>query len=203
MRRMQGHGGVLAVALCVVVSTSATSGCSFLLVDAPPDNHKKLKTFSCTTSNTWPTVDIIAGGLMAIDGVAAIADPASYSTTGTGQANYVAAGAFLASAALFATSAAVGYRRTSDCRDATGELMMRIYPGPTAAPGFAPYPPMAPPQPYDPWNTPAPAAAPPLGAPPPGAASPGTWGAPAAPAPPPAGPPPAAPPPASGGGAPK
>jgi hypothetical protein len=187
-------------------SSFTTGGCSLLLVDAPPANAKNLKTFSCTTGNTWPVTDAVIGGLVALDSIGLLADAGSSSnvmydpTTQTyvskpkDNSQYVAAGLVAGAAVGFLASAYVGHQRAVECREATAELMLRLYPGNTApAPGFAPTGfPMAPPAaypmpaPYDPWTAPAPGAAP--GAAPQGA--PGPWGAPA-PAQPPSAPPPA------------
>jgi hypothetical protein len=188
MLRTKGRPGALALVLCAVAA-AATNGCSFLFVDGPPPNAKKLRAFNCTSSNSWPTTDVILGGLTLLDGLGAVTS-ASQTTSGTSNnANYVAAGVALGGAALFAASAATGYKNASACRDATGELMTRLYqpnaPGFAPPGGFAPYAPPAP-QPYDPWTAPPPVAAPPTGsAPPPGAAPPSG----------PAAPPPAAAPP--------
>jgi hypothetical protein len=196
MRRTKGRAGALLMALCVAALATTGSGCSFLFVDGPPANAKRMQTFSCTTGNAWPTTDVVIGAITLLDGLGALAGGSATSTTSGGSttANYAFPAAAVAGAALFAVSAASGYGKTSACRDATGELMMRLYPNhPGGAPagGFAPYPPMALPQPYDPWNAPPPGAPPP---PPPGT-QPGEqpWAPAGAPAP--AGPPPPAPPP--------
>jgi hypothetical protein len=193
MRRPTSRAPGLALLLCAGVAMGTSSGCSFLFVDGPPDNARKMRSFSCTTSNALPTTDVVLGSLMVIDAIGIAADP-TYSSSGSGSGtNYGPAIGAAAVAAAFATSAAVGYKRTSECRDATAELMNRLYP--PAPPGFAPAPyapyPGAPPPPYDPWTAPAPGAAPPPGMPPPYAppVNPGPWGAP----PPPAAPPPQAP----------
>jgi hypothetical protein len=202
MVRTKGRPDALALVLCAVAAT-ATNGCSFLFVDGPPPNARKLRAFNCTTSNSWPTTDVILGGLTLLDGLGAVTSASQSSTYGgNNNGNYIAAGVALGGAALFAASAVSGYKDTSACREATSELMTRLYPPNAPSGGFAPYAPMA--QPYDPWTAPPPAAAPPPGsAPPPGAAPP------SGPAPPPAAappslpqtwdsPPPAAKPPADG-----
>jgi hypothetical protein len=201
MRRPMSRNGGLALALCASAAMATTSGCSLLFVDGPPDNAKKLRSFNCTTSNSLPTTDVVIGSIAVLDAIGIATESSTYSTSGSTVAPAIGAAAV---AAAFATSAAVGYGRTSACRDATAELMTRLYP--PAPPGFVPAPyapyPGAPPPPYDPWNAPAPGAAPPGAAPPPYAPppNPGPWGAPppppAAPPAPPAGaaPPPSPPP---------
>jgi hypothetical protein len=201
MVRTKGRPGARALVLCAVAA-AATNGCSFLFVDGPPPNAKKLRAFNCTTSNSWPTTDVIIGGLTLLDGLGAVTSASQTTSGGINNANYIAAGVALGGAALFAVSAATGYKNTSACRDATGELMTRLYPpnasGGAPSGGFAPYAPLT--QPYDPWTAPPPAAAsPPGSAPPPGTAP---QSGPAAPPPPatapqsgPGAPPPAAAPP--------
>ncbi|HEY2728493.1 MAG TPA: hypothetical protein VGK52_01055 [Polyangia bacterium] len=172
MVRTKGRPGALALVLCAVTA-AATNGCSALFVDGPPANARKLRAFNCTTSNSWPTTDVILGGLTLLDGLGAVTSASQTSSGGINNGNYVAAGVALGGAALFAASAASGYKNTSACRDATGELMTRLYPPGGAPPnGFAPYAPTAQPyaptaQPYDPWTAPPPAAASPPGSAPP------------------------------------
>ncbi len=225
MRRTKGQRGVLALALCVGVSATTTSGCSFLFVDAPPANAKHLNAFSCTTSNALPITDGVIAGL-------AVVDTAEFLLEGTStidaqgnltkKPDYGAAVGSAAVAALFAASSVVGHSHTTECKEATADLMTRLYPsgapgfapqgpGYAPSPGFTPYPYAPPPQPYDPWTAPPPGGAPraPGAAPPPapGAAPPPAPGA--APPPPPAAGPwgapapsrAATPPPAGGGDA--
>jgi hypothetical protein len=203
MRRTTSQRGTLALAICVAASAVTTNGCSMLFVDAPPENHRSLKTFNCTTSNNFPTADLVIAGVLGLTAAETLAAGTAASQTTdyqTGQTTqqsntgvYVGAGITAAAAAAFVASAVVGYRRTSECKDATGELMIRLYPSPSA-PMYAPYPyaPPPPSRPYDPWNAPAQGGAPQY--PPPGA--PGQWGPAPTPTPAPYGAP-AAPPPAA------
>jgi hypothetical protein len=193
MRRTNGRAGAFALALCVA---STGSGCSYLFVDVAPARTQQQvpRPFACTTSNTWPTTDVVLSGISVLEGIGALAETTDANSgygSGDKTANYVVAGVAAASAALFAASAASGYRHTAECREATAELMNRLYlnqPGQGYAPN--PYAPALPglPQPYDPWTAqppgPPPAAAPPAAAPPlrPPAAPPG-GGPPAAPPP--------------------
>jgi hypothetical protein len=195
MRRTTSRAGTMALALCVSAAATTISGCSLLFVDAPPENAKKLKMFTCTQSNTLPVVDGVIAGLSAIDIATALVDGTStYDANGNlvKKPDYGLAIGAGAVAALFATSAYIGNSRATACKEATAELMSRLFPGPGfGAPAPAPYAP--PPQPYDPWTAPPPGAAP---APsPPAAPAAEPWGAPpAGGAAPPAAPPPSAPP---------
>jgi hypothetical protein len=185
---------MLALALCVSAAAMATSGCSLLFVDAPPENAKKMKMFTCTQSNTLPIVDGVIAGLSAIDVASALVDgTTTYDANGNSvkKPDYGLAIGAGAVAALFATSAYIGNSRTSACKEATADLMSRLYPSPGfGAPAPAPYAP--PPQPYDPWTAPPPGATPPASPP----AAPGAelWGAPPAGAVPQPAPAPSAPP---------
>jgi hypothetical protein len=152
MRRTNGRAGALALALCVAGSGS---GCSYLFVDAPPARVPQPRPFTCTTSNSWPTIDVVLSGISVLEGIGALTSTvgANGSVSNSDRtADYVGAGVAAASAALFAASAAAGYRHTAECREATAELMNRLYlnqPGGPPSP-FAP-PSAALPQPYDPW----------------------------------------------------
>jgi len=180
MRRTRGGSTALLMALCVAASATTTSGCGFLFVDGPPANAKKLQTFTCTTSNTFPTADLVAGGFVLLyGGGVGLAAAAATSNTGGGSAVYALPVAAVAGTALLVASAVSGYSKASACREATSELMMRLYPNRPGTPGYAPpngyappggyapYPQAAPAQPYDPWASPPPAAGPPPAAPPP------------------------------------
>jgi hypothetical protein len=200
MRPATSRTGTLALLGVSALAAVAASGCSFVFVDGPPATAKSLPVFTCTTSNALPTTDVVLAGLFALS---AIENAAHATGSYSSNEDAVAAGVF---AAAFATSAFVGYSRTSDCREATADLMKRLYQG-APGQGFSPYAPgpYPPPPAYDPWTAPAPGAgfAPPgpapvqpvPGAPPAGAAPPPAGAAPppAGAAPPPAG---AAPPPA-------
>jgi hypothetical protein len=162
--------------LCLAVASLGSGGCSFIFVDGPPTQHKKMPYFDCTSSNALPVVDVV---IAAAEGLAAASDFASRDQYDSSSATTTAV-TQLGVAALFAASGISGFSKTGACREAKDELMARAqrqqgY----GAVGFAPASPPpgygAPPVPYDPW----------MAAPPPGAAAPF--------APPPAVPPPGAP----------
>jgi hypothetical protein len=149
--------------VATLILTSATGGCSFAFVNGPPPNHKQLSFFGCTSSNSIPTLDLAAGALSLVDAVAAGTGGSGSSATGSGKADLIT---FAAGAALLGASAAYGYKKTAECRDAEAQLVLRTPPAPTLAP--SPF--YAPPVPYDPW-VPHPAVAP-APTPPPSAAPP-------------------------------
>ena len=153
-----------AFLVATLILASATGGCSFAFVNGPPPNHRQLSFFGCTSSNTIPTLDLAVGALSVVDAVVAGSSSGSTSTsTGSGKGDAIA---FAATAALLGASAAYGYKKTSECREAEAELVRRTPPTPILAPQ-----PYRPPVPYDPWvphpAVPvAPAAPPAAGAPP-------------------------------------
>jgi hypothetical protein len=167
---------VLLVTLCVAGAGLGASGCSFIFVDGPPTQHQKMPYFDCSSSNALPILDV---AIAAAEGLTAASDLA-----GRDQYNssYVTTEAVtqLGVAALFAASGISGFSKTSACREAKDQLMLRMQrQSGYGAPGFAPPSPPpgygAPvPPPYDPWTATPPAApfTPPPDVPPPGAAAP-------------------------------
>jgi len=155
VRRM----GVWAALLAVL-----PAGCSFAFVDGPPTTHKQLPYFECTSSNVLPTVDAVTAGLFGISAVGALVSASqsssdSYSSNSSDKGDAVLFGAL---AAVVGASAIYGYQKSSTCREAKEQLMVRLGNGP----GFAPHP-AAPP--VDPWLTPPPSS---FAAPPPAVAPP-------------------------------
>lgn len=47
---------VIAGTLCLALTAS---GCSFAFVDGPPENHRQMPMFECTTSRVVPVLDVI------------------------------------------------------------------------------------------------------------------------------------------------
>jgi len=178
----------LALLLCWGLAATTSSGCSFVFVDGPPTNARKMQAFTCTNSNALPVVDAVIAGLAALSVVGALTDGSHETYDASTQTykqspDYSTAAVAGAWAALFAASAFVGHSRVSECRDATDELMQRMSRG-APGPGFmpAPFAPgYAPPAPYDPWTAP-PAGFAPLPPAPPPPAPPAPPGPPAPPA---------------------
>ena len=150
--------------VATLILASATGGCSFAFVNGPPPNHRQLAFFGCTSGNTIPTLDLAVGALSAVDAVVAgTGGGSSSSTTGSSKADAIT---FAASAVLLGASAAYGYKKTAECRDAEAELVRRTPPTPTLGPPMYYRPPVH----YDPWAPhpvapAAPTAAPPAAAP--------------------------------------
>jgi hypothetical protein len=134
----------------IAALSTAFGGCSFAFVNGPPPNHRTSAFFGCTSSNGVPMLDTAAATVGLLDAVAFATGSGSDSntTTGSRSGNAIAAGAV---AAIFAASAAYGYKKTLECREAEVDLLRRT-PVFTGAPGpFAPRAPQAPQAPYDPW----------------------------------------------------
>lgn len=138
--------------LCTLFLAAGNGACSFAFVDGPPKSHRQLNYFTCTSSNALPTVDLILGAGSAVEAVAFVSARSSGQTSMT-----TAAAVAAAEAAVFVASAIAGYGRTSDCREATDALQVRLSRMQLqAAPGFGPGQGPSPYQasPYDPWVTP-------------------------------------------------
>ena len=120
----------------------ALSGCSFAFVHGPPANHRQMPFFDCTTSNVLPALDGLLGLVTAGETIDSATSPSSTLSTSPKTAIAIVA----AEAVLFAASAAYGFKKTSDCRDAQNAMLLRM-PPPRADPYTAP-----PPPPIDPWT---------------------------------------------------
>ncbi|HVV53134.1 MAG TPA: hypothetical protein VHO06_25985 [Polyangia bacterium] len=153
----------------MAVLSATSGGCSFLFVHGPPPEHRTSSFFDCTSGNVLPILDAVVGGAAVVDAIGVASDAAAFSSSPSARrADLVTYGA---AAALFVTSAAYGFKKTSACREAKVELARRLPPPALALP---------PPVPPDPWIAPAPpppapspgAAPPPAPAAPPGGASP-------------------------------
>ncbi|GEM_PF-1876933 len=167
------------VVLCALLLAAGSGACSFMFVDGPPEKHRQLPYFVCTTSRAWPVVDTVLGAAYGIEAIAAASlSSANSNSTAGGTPAAVAVGAV---AALFVASAVSGYGKASACREATDELQVRLtrmQPTPGFGFGQPGVPPYQPPTPYDPWVTPpagnlgASPPAPPPPPPPPAAGAP-------------------------------
>ena len=130
--------------------STAFAGCSFAFVNGPPPDHRTSPFFTCTSSKAVPMLDTVAATLVLLDAVTFATESGSdgNTTTGSRTGNAIVLGA---GAALLAASAAYGYKKTSECREAEADLLRRT-PVFTGAPGpFAPQGPQGSRGPYDPW----------------------------------------------------
>jgi len=103
---------------------AGSSGCGFILTQAPPAGHENMNSFTCTESNTGPILDLVLGGLELVGSVALAASPRSgyysyYQDAGT----TLAVGA--AWTAVFGASGLVGLHKTDQCRAAMRQLAAR------------------------------------------------------------------------------
>lgn len=158
----------IRIAALVVLLT--TGGCSFVFVDGPPAQHRQMPYFDCTKSRFVPVLDVIFSALQIANfSLAAGKSDEEWDEMYDGDAPIErgpSMGLYAGLAALGSVSAYVGFKRTSKCRDAKGELMIRqrgMQPAYPQQPGTwppAPAPP-APPAPVQPAPVPPPAPAPP------------------------------------------
>src|ERR1017187_3573842 len=86
------------------------SGCSYLFVSGPPDNHTQVESFDCTTGNAWPVFDAVYGTINTVSA-------AAVASKGGPNQEAAKAGAF-GSAILWGSSSIVGFSKTSRCREA-------------------------------------------------------------------------------------
>jgi hypothetical protein len=112
--------------------------------------------FTCTSSNTLPTIDAVVGGIYAVGVIGTGASAASQSQRDAKIALVVGEAAV---AAVFGASAYSGYGKTSECREATADLqarMARLQMQNSMGFGAGPpgSPPFQAPSPHDPWLTP-------------------------------------------------
>jgi hypothetical protein len=138
------------------------SGCSFLFVKGPPDNHAEMASFDCSESNALPVLDLIWAGLNGIGAASAAGDDQIMN-----QEQIVGVG--LAWVVVSGISAISGFSKVSKCKDArrqrerryeSYELERMRAPAPVSAPA-APAPATAPvPPPAAPAPPPAAAPAP-------------------------------------------
>ena len=162
------------LALCILFLAGGNQACSFAFVDGPPKTHRQLNYFTCTSSNVLPTIDVVLGAITAVETVGLFS---ARTSLGANTELTAIAAVAAAEAALFTASAISGYGKTSDCREATDELQVRLSRMPPA-PGFYSGPqgafPHQPPPPYDPWISPRPGSfgASPSAPPPPSAGAP-------------------------------
>ncbi|HVR20825.1 MAG TPA: hypothetical protein VMS65_14040 [Polyangiaceae bacterium] len=183
MGRILGVLGMMALSL-------ASSGCSFLFADGPPDRHEKMIYFDCTSTPGLEVADGVLGASFALNGISALGQSESeFEEKNDGGNRNAFAATNLVLTGVFVGSAIYGIVMTENCKDAKEDLRRRVIERETkrarpAAPPPAPSP-VAPPPAMPPPAVPAPPATggetAPLPPPP----------APAAPAP---APPPAAPP---------
>ena len=99
----------------------ATSGCGLVVSQGPPTGHELMPAFSCTESNVGPTLDIIWGAANVLVAIAAASepDPTYYDHPGLAVATGLGWGV------VSSVSAAVGFRKTRECRRALQQLAQR------------------------------------------------------------------------------
>jgi hypothetical protein len=186
--------GLIRVCLIGVMGVALTlhSGCSFLFVKGPPEQHAQMAIFDCSDSNAWPAIDLIWAGLNGLGAASAAGDDANPQ-----QDQIVAVG--LAWLAVSGFSAIYGFSKVGQCERAKRTRDERYLGGGVAAPTPAPRPaPMQPSAAGTPPRASAAAPVPSSGSAPASASPAPTPAAPAAPAPAaPAAPAPAAPAPAA------
>ena len=109
----------LPLVMLGLIASTGTVGCGFVFTHGPPQGHEQMDYFTCTESNTGPILDIVWGVGNVVGGIIAKSNPDDYDNSDL----TLAAG--LAWGAISGTSAAVGFNKTSKCRDAKQALAQR------------------------------------------------------------------------------
>lgn len=121
---MNSRSLVRITLLCVLPLTSMA--CGYIFVNGPPPNHERLNFFSCTQSRLAPGVDALWTGAVAlvIVSVLASSDAEVESNFGFGKGGVVLVyGPWGIATGL---SAASGFKKVGQCRDATALLQERL-----------------------------------------------------------------------------
>ncbi len=116
-------GGQLLPRLTLLAALGACSltagACGFIITHGPPEGHEQMQQFSCTESNTGPTMAVISAGLSVLSAAIAFQQPGYYEDPDM----VVAQG--LASGVVFGAAAGVGFNKVKKCRAAKLELADR------------------------------------------------------------------------------
>lgn len=112
------------IVVLLAAAVLGASGCGYLLVNGPPENHEQLNYFSCTESDAGPVLDAVWAGLNAAGAVAIALDPDEY------EYNYdvsSTAGILVGAGwTIFSGGAAMaGFQKTRNCREAKRALANR------------------------------------------------------------------------------
>jgi hypothetical protein len=115
----------MLVSSLLLMATIGTGGCSWIFVNAPPNNHESLPYFDCTSSNAAPVLDTIWGALNAIGAISAAATPDEKWNYATSKSSTMIVG--LLWTAVMIPSAIYGYSNVSKCNQAKERIMLRQY----------------------------------------------------------------------------
>src|ERR1043165_3138739 len=113
----------------LTVTMSMGSGCSFLFVHGPPEDHAQMARFECSESHALPVLDLIWAGLNGL-GAATVDDtnPQHDQVVGVGIAWLVVSG----------ISAIYGFNKVGACNKAKRERDERYLPPDIAMPASSP-----------------------------------------------------------------
>jgi hypothetical protein len=104
------------------------SGCSFLFVKGPPDNHAKMATFDCSESRAWPVLDTIWAALNGLGAVSAASGsemPRQNQQQGADRDTVMAVG--FGWLVVSGAAAIFGYSQVSACNDAKHQRDERYF----------------------------------------------------------------------------
>lgn len=106
-------------AVLLTLLTIGTSGCGFIFVNGPPENHQKMEYFNCTESEVGPILDGIWAGLNAAGATTAAINPDEYENSGA----IITSG--LIWTGVSGAASIVGQNKVNDCRNAKRALAER------------------------------------------------------------------------------
>lgn len=106
-------------AVILALLAIGTSGCGFIFVNGPPENHQQMEYFNCTESEVGPTLDGIWAGLNAAGATTAAINPDEYRNHET----IIASG--VTWTLVSGAASIVGQNKVNDCRDAKRALAER------------------------------------------------------------------------------
>jgi Big-like domain-containing protein len=110
--------------LSVLLATAVMSGCGFVFVHGPPEDHATQPYFNCTESNAGPILDLVWAGLNLGGAIDAQSHPENYQQGATGIG--------IAWAVVSTSAAIVGFNKVKKCQAAKRELAQRLLQGQTA-----------------------------------------------------------------------
>ena len=123
--RVNSRSLVRITLLCVLPLTS--TACAWILVNGPPPNHERLNFFTCSQSRVTPGLDLVWSGFMVLGAVAVLAASDAEVERDFGYGNKgLAIGTYAGWGVLTGLSAASGFKKVGQCRDATALLMERL-----------------------------------------------------------------------------
>ena len=107
--------------MAVLLLALTVSGCSFALVQGPPEGHESMAYFTCTDSREWPTADLLYAGATGLLGIWVILA----GTSDTSEWDPEDGLGVIVISGLSGIAAKKGFEKVSACRQAKLEQAQR------------------------------------------------------------------------------